>query len=249
MEVWLRKVGLDINHKKTQVMIRAPNNIITVPNRIVLNSRSYEVCKSIKYLGVTLTSTLNRPATTRQRCVSAVKTTKLVVEFCRKFKPSWEIGKLIYKTVIAPAILYGTKVSTLTKRSRVQLARYEKLLLKDIWNNCRREEGVKFNVRKLLDGKTMNRRVRVTRIGFVAHIERRPQGHPLRLALYLEFDRKKEGRPSFTFRKSAEEDLARYRDMVPNDWPILFKDKTKLKKKTEVIYEYSESEISDGESE
>lgn len=106
------------------------------------------VGKSLKYLGITLTESLNRPATVKQRGVNAVKASRVVIDFCKQFKPSWNIGKLMYNTVIAPAIIYGTKVSTLTKRSRQQIAKYEKMIVKSIWQNCRKENNNKLNIRK-----------------------------------------------------------------------------------------------------
>ena len=189
---------------------------------------------------------MNRPATTRQRSINAVKSAKSVVQFCKTFKPSWEIGKIIYKTVIAPAMQYGTKVSTITKRSRLQLAKYEKLILKDIWNNCR-DKKRRFNIKKELNGKTINRRVRVARINYYGHVIRRPNMHPLKSAYKFKFCFKKEGRPSFTWKDSLRQDLRRYRGMTRQDWKELANDREKLKKKAEEIYKDSCSEISSGE--
>lgn len=246
LEDCLCEVGLEINSKKSQVLIRIPNATKPPPEKIMLNGKEYKTCKSLKYLGVTLTSDLNRPATTRQRSINAIKSAKNIVQFCKTFKPSWDIGKLIYKTVIAPAIQYGTKVSTLTKRSRLQLAKYEKLILKDIWNNCRVVKR-KFNVRKEMSGKTINRRVRVARLNYYGHIIRRPNKHPLKSAFKFKFCFKKEGRPSFTWKDTLQQDFSRYRDMTNSKWKELATDREKLKKKAEEIYKDSNSEISDGE--
>lgn len=218
LEESLREVGLEINNDKSQILIRAPNATKRPPNTINLNGRNYDVKTSMRYLGAWLTDTLNRPATTKQRCVNAAKVSKLVVEFCKKFKPTWEIGKLIYNTVIAPSILYGTKTATLTKRSRVQLGKYEKQILKDIWNQCRKTDERKFNVRKELKGKTINRRVRVNRISYYGHIQRREETHPIKMAMKLKFNKKKHGRPSFTWKKSLEQDFNRYNGITEEEW-------------------------------
>lgn len=195
-----------------------------------------------------LTATLDRKSTNRQRCVNAHKTSRLVLEFCKKFKPSWELGKLIYKTVISPSITYGTKVSVLTKKSRIGMANYEKLILRSIFNHCKKSPNVKFNARKLLDGKTINRRARVGRISYFGHIVRREENHPLKLAYKLKFKKKKEGRPSITWKDSLEADLGRYREINRDEWNELAKDRDKLKKEAEEIYKETTSEISDGES-
>lgn len=247
LEDCLKEVGLEINNEKSQILIRVPNAATKLPDYIELNSRKYDVKTTLRYLGTWLTDTLNRPATTKQRCVNAAKVSKLVIEFCKKFKPTWEIGKLIYNTVIAPSILYGTKTATLTKRSRVQLGRYEKQILKDIWNNCRKTSNIKFNVRKELKGKTINRRVRVNRISYYGHIQRRPERHPIKTAMKLNFKKKKHGRPSFTWKNSLKQDFDRYNGMTEEDWRQLAMDRDKIKKKAEEIYKNDDSEISDGE--
>ncbi|XP_058827778.1 uncharacterized protein LOC131687699 [Topomyia yanbarensis] len=249
IEECLSEVGLDINNNKSQILMRVPNPAGATPDTMMLNGKPYEVSDAIKYLGIHLTRTLDRPATVRHRCVNAVKAAKVVVEFCKKFKPAWEIGRLIYNTVIAPAMLYGTKVSTLTKRSRQQLAKYEKLIVKDIWMNCRKCDNRKLNVRKELNGKTINRRVRVGRLKYYGHIIRRNNKHPLKLAYKMEFEKKKEGRPSYTWKDSLTQDFNKFNEIGGKQWEDLAKDKMKLKQKVEEIYKMEDSEISDGEEE
>lgn len=247
IEECLGEVGLEINNSKSQILVRNPNKAEDKQEEMILNGKNYRICEIVKYLGIFLTSKLNRRATTRQRCINATKASKVVVDFCRKFKPPWDIGKLIYKTVIAPAMTYGTKVATLTKRNRLQLSRYEKMIIKDIWRHCRKERKRKINVRKELTGRTINRRIRVGRIKYYGHIMRRESNHPLKLAYKLKFKKKKKGRPSFTWKKSLKMDLQRY-DININ-WQQLAKDKEKLKRKAEEIYKNESSEISDGDCE
>lgn len=114
--VQLQKVGLAINYDKSQVMLRYPNCKANQPKEITLNGKVFKVSDRIKYLGVCLTSTLNRKLTNKDRCKNTLKTSRMIVDFCKKFRPSWELGKLMYKTVLAPALLYGTKVAVLTKK-------------------------------------------------------------------------------------------------------------------------------------
>lgn len=202
----LGTVGLEINFEKCQIIIRKPNDKAQSPKEITLNGINYKVFDQIKYLGVTLTSTLNRKSTNRQRCLNAFRASQIVVEFCKKFRPKWEIGKLIYKTVLSPSLTYGTKVDVFTKKSRVSTGNYEKLILKNIFNFCRKPDNLKYNARKLLDGKTINRKIRTGRLRYYGHILRREREHPLRKALQLKLDKKKEGRPSLTWTDSLEQD-------------------------------------------
>lgn len=72
--------------------------------------------------------------------------------------------------------------------------------------------------------------------------------HPLQLAYRFKFNKKKEGRPSLTWRKSLNQDFDRYEELDIEEWEELAKDKEKLKKKVEEIYKNEDSEISDGVS-
>lgn len=76
-----------------------------IPNSIQLNNKIYGTCITLNYFEI------------------LVKASKVVIEFCKQFKLSWEIGKLIYNTVIAPAILYGIKVLILTKKEQTAIGK------------------------------------------------------------------------------------------------------------------------------
>lgn len=99
-----------------------------------------------------------------------------------------------------------------------------------------------------MDGKTINRRIRVGRIGYFGHVIRREKNHPLKLAYNLKHDKKKEGRPSLTWIKSLEQDFQKYQSMNRSSFEELSKDREKMKRKLEEIYKNEGSEISDGES-
>lgn len=68
---------------------------------------------------------------------------------------------------------------------------------------------------------------RATRIKFVAHIDRRPEGHLLRRARDLDLGVLKVGRPCFTFNTSLAEHRARI-PAPPEGWGALGRDKHEL---------------------
>lgn len=91
------------------------------------------------------------------------------------------------------------------------MAKYENMIVKSIWNNCKKESGNKLNICKELKGKIINRKIRVGKISYYRHIQRRPQNHPLKIAYKFKFSRKKEGRPCYTWKDSLNQDLGRYK--------------------------------------
>lgn len=154
----------------------------------------------------------------------------------------------MYKTVIAPSLQYGTKIAVLTKKSRVMIANYEKLILRNIYQYCMKPNDLKFNARKLLEGKTINRRIRIARISYFGHVLRRENNHPLKLAYNLNFEKKKEGRPSLTWKNSLDQDFQKFENMDRTGFEELSKDRENMKRKLKEIYSNDDSEISEGES-
>lgn len=196
----------------------------------------------MKYLGIFLTETLDRPQTTRKRCKQAIGSSKIIIEFLRRYKPSWKLAKLIYKTVISPSITYGLKAAALVKRNRRSISKYEMQIIKEILKYCRDKPRGRVKLSKLLDGKTAVKKIRVMRIKYWGHIQRRQQGHPLKVAQAMKYDKKKTGRPAKTWNDSVSEDKNIIPGILEEDWIELAKDKEKLKAKAEEIYKYEGSE-------
>lgn len=242
LKIELKKVGLEINTSKSQILIREPQNDRNIPEKMNIDSEEYNVVKNMRYLGTYLTETLDRPQTTRKRCVQAIGSSKVVIEFLRRYKPTWKLAKLIYKTVISPAITYGLKAAALVKRNRKSISKYEMQILKEMLKYCRDRPKGRIKLSRLLDGKTAVKKVRVMRINYWGHIQRRQSGHPLKVAQKLKYGKKKIGRPAKTWNDSVEEDKNKISGLVEEDWIELAKDKEKLKAKAEEIYKYEGSE-------
>lgn len=197
----LKLAGLNINFNKSEIMIRDPfENDANLPTILKIDTDEYKVVSSLKYLGVTLTNTLNRPLVTRQRCHNSVLASKTILKFLQKYKPSWELGKMMYKTIIEPSMTYGTKSTTLTKRNRLSVSRYEKNILREIKENCRLS-GNCTKVKRLLNGKTVTKRIKAGRVRFFAHIMRRQNDHPLKLAYNYKLEKKKNWKTKYDMAK------------------------------------------------
>lgn len=212
------------------------------PEKIEIDKEDYEVVKNMKYLGTYFTETLDRPQTTRKRCVQAVGSSKAIIEFLRRYKPSWELAKLIYKTVVSPAITYELKAATLVKRNRKSVSKYEMQILKEMMKYCRDKPKGRLKLSRILDGKTATKKIRVMRIKYWGHIQRRESGHPLKVAQKLRYNKKKIGRPAKTWNDAVKEDKSMISGLGDKEWIELAKDKDKLKAKAEEIYKIEGSE-------
>lgn len=249
LKMELKKVGLEINASKSEILIREPQSDRNIPEKIKIDGEEYKVVKNMKYLGTFLTESLDRPQTTRKRCKLAVGSSKIIVEFLRRYKPPWKLARLIYKTVISPAITYGLKAAALVKRNRKSISKYEMQILKEMIRYCRDRPRGRVKLSRLLEGKTAVKKIRVMRIDYWGHIQRRPPGHPLKIAQQIKYEKKKRGRPAKTWNDSVIEDKQMIQGISEEEWIELAKDKEKLKGKAEEIYriegseEESESEV------
>ena len=122
-------------------------------------------------------------------------------------------------------------------------------IIRELLKLARDRPKGRIRVSKLLNGKTAVNRVRVMRLKYWAHIQRREQGHPLKSAERLEFTGKKRGRPAKTWNDTIREDKNKLMEISETEWHELAKNKTEFKKKVEEIYntigseEESSSEI------
>lgn len=238
------RVGLEINKDKSNILIRDPSKDSITPNSLLLDNEPFPVVDKLRYLGSYLTTDLARPLTTRIRCSSTMKIAKMVIAFCKRYKPTWRLGKLMYKTVILPSMIYGFKTATILKRNRLSITRFENQIVREIWDSCRDRPSSSLSVSQLLDGKTAVKIIRILKICYWAHIQRRDSLHPLKLAANLCLNKKKKGRPSFTWRDSIIEVFKHYPEWVESDWIGFANDKNLVKRKAEHIYliECSEEE-------
>lgn len=132
---------------------------------------------------------------------------------------------------------FGLKVTTLTRANRQKLRRYEQVCLRILLKYSRKVGGSTIrSARELLKGKTITRRIKVMKITFWGHVQRRPENHMLRLAESYSCQLRKVGRPCYTNKDSMKEAFSKY-SLTPQEWNDLISNKHQLKKAAETIYD------------
>lgn len=240
---YLSYVGLSLNENKCKVLIREPRS--EAISEVVICGKTYKTTEPLRYLGVHLTARLERPQTVRARCKNAVKVTQAIMQFLRKYNPSWQIGRTIYETVIAPAMLYGTQVAILTKYSRKSLRGYEKQIVKGMSSLCRDAEISNQSVNRLLQKRRITKKVRMYQMRWWGHVRRRPRSHPTRAAARLKATKLRPCRPGFTWWDCIQQNISHYGDLNYAEWKELANDRDKFHKKLLDIYDRDESDCSD----
>lgn len=179
----LSYVGLNLNDQKCKVLVREPNGVAI--NTVTINGKEYATTEPLRYLGAYFTSTLDRPMTIRTRCRSSVRVANAIMQFLKKYKPSWNVARAIYEIVIAPAMIYGTQVAVLTKYSRRSIRGYEEQIVRGMVSLSRLEnsETLPRSVSSLLQKRRITKKIRVYQLRWWGHVQRREQSHVLRAAV------------------------------------------------------------------
>lgn len=216
----LRVFGLELNVSKTEVLIRDPHALPDSTRQTFdVGNYSLRLVNKMRYLGAYITSTLSRRETISDRVHRAIRASYAVISFVERFKLNWEIARRFYHTVITPTVLYGLKVSTLTKANRDRLRDMEATIIAGLSAASRNSGNARSGVAdsaplvpdvdRLLSGCTIIRKVRVARLLYWAHVMRMDEGEILKLASNFHLPGPlKHGRPCHTWQYCVEQDQA-----------------------------------------
>ncbi len=230
----LSTMDLKLNESKTKLLIRDPEPF-EQQSHYTLAGINIERVENIKYLGSKLISNTDRPASIRERSYSAVTLYKKLEPYLQSLKAPFSLLKLIYTTVLMPVMTYGLNVMSMTKANRRSLARKEILIVHGLASIACPPPEEK-TVKKLMHGRTINRRITAQRIRYYGHILRRPRDSVLRRALRLRVRKRRHGRPLITWNDSLQSDFQQY-TYNSSDWEAQSSDKQQIKRMTETIYQ------------
>ncbi|VDP22803.1 unnamed protein product [Heligmosomoides polygyrus] len=117
-------------------------------------------------------------------------------------------GKL-YRTVVRPALLYGSECSALHKAQERQLHAAEMRMLRSACGWTRRDRVRNEDVRAVMKTAPIQLKMREQRLRWCGHVLRRPEDHPTRLALDFEAPGKRpRGAPRKRWRDVIRRDVA-----------------------------------------
>lgn len=247
LKEYLGYIGLNLNENKCKVLVREPNT--EAVEEIEVLGRKYKATEPLRYLGVYLTARLERPMTIRTRCRNAMRASRVVLEFLKKYRPSWKVAKIVYESVIAPAMIYGTQTLVLTKYSRKSIRGYERQIVQSMFKCCSAQDRARLpkSVNLLLDKRRVTKKIRMYQMRWWGHVRRRPRSHPIRVAARLRSRHLRPCRPSFTWRDSISQTMQRYGELSFDDWKRLAVDRDQFHKKLLEIYDKDESDNSESD--
>lgn len=205
---------------------------------LTIANMDFPVIPSIKVLGVSINRDMHRKNSIRARCDNTIRIVKGLIPFLRQLKAPIEVLMKLYHVVIVPSMLYGLKSTSLTQANRRTLMRREIYIIKDL-SSLAHPKPANESFYRLLNGKTINRKVSAFRIRYFAHLQRRATGSILHKAMNYKLNLKRKiGRPLFTFNTSVLTDMKKYDAAI--DW--LWDDKDFIKKTTSTLYERDDAD-------
>ena len=221
------KIGLKISEEKTKYMIVAKNK--QTPENIKIGQYNFEIVKSFKYLGSTITdeNKISMEVMLRimmgNRCLYALYPTIK----CKQL--SYETKIIIYKTIIRPVVTYGSETWTLTKADENKLVCWERKILRSIFGPIN-DRGLwrrrmNFELRSLYRSPDIIGVIKSGRLRWAGHVHRmEPTRTPKVLMEGKPAGDRSAGRPRSRWEQDVEEDA---RQLNCNNWKKAAEDRSK----------------------
>jgi Reverse transcriptase (RNA-dependent DNA polymerase) len=234
----LEHFGLSINDRKSELMLKSAhyyqNN---PPHEMTFGPLKIPVVKQIKHLGVIHAHNMDRKHSIKDRLNSGVRIVKMLIPHLKKMKLPIHVLMQLYHIVIAPTIIYGLKTISLTQANRRSLRNREILIVRDLVSIAY-PSPANIQLSRLLHFRTINRKISIQRIRYHAHISRRSNDSLIAKAYHFQlYDKRKLGRPLYTFHNTLHSDQIKFDSMIQEDWEDLYPFKDALKRATSILYE------------
>jgi hypothetical protein len=210
---FLGEVGLSINNSKSCLILRDPSFDAEAPESVLLGEMEIPVRTDTIYLGANLSGNLRylqRKPFTKSRGLKVLKIYHWLLPTLREAKMPWAMLHQLYDILLVPVMLYGMKVSCLTKQNRRTLMHKEVSIIRGL-SQISNPPCSNVSVIDLLEGRTINKVLTNHRLRYAFHIQRRPQNTLIRKAYtYSVPGSFKHGRPAFNFHTSLRRDFQQY---------------------------------------
>ncbi|KAK3917572.1 Transposon TX1 uncharacterized 149 kDa protein [Frankliniella fusca] len=224
----LREVGLQLNPRKCEYLVRQPAiDPLPLPRPVRMAGLEIQRVAGIIYLGAHITNALDRQPVVYHRIRRSQRSLAALLPAIRERGLPLPVLDRLHTSIIRPSLEYELALASSTQRSRASLRRQDGVIREALRATALRVRPGRLPPPPPGPVRSASRGLRIARVAWRGHIERRPAGHPLRRALAFTLGRKKVGRPCFTFNTTLAEDMARY-PPPPQGWPALFQDKAAL---------------------
>lgn len=225
--------GLHLNASKSGILKKS--SVQDLPPTVKILNFDIPVVDSMKILGVTFNSHMERKSSIKFRCNNAIRITKALMSRLSEAKiPITDIMR-IYELVICPSLIYGLSTSSLTQQNQSSLMNREIMIIKDLASIAHPKPS-QISIAKLLNFRTINRKVSVQRIRYYAHVKRRSSSSIISKAeRFKVIAKRRVGRPLYTFNRTLLKDFEKY-PLSDQEWEENFEYREIIKQVTLDLY-------------
>lgn len=239
----MSEYGLELNSQKCHLVRKSPIRLTasSPSTTVTLGGLIIPIQKVMTVLGSSYGEDMDRRQMILARCAKSVRLFYAMRMHLLHCQLSFNILVRLYNVVIAPVLLFGLRSVSITKGNQIILVRRELHILKSL-AQLATPPASDAEVFKVLKGRTINRRLTVSRLVFHGHVARAAAHGLLQKALAYNINqRRKIGRPLFTYLKTIQNELASLMEVVDHDeWEAVLHNKEKLKALCEKIYDHKD---------
>ncbi|KAL0809484.1 hypothetical protein ABMA28_011031 [Loxostege sticticalis] len=210
LDSWVDKIeshGLRVSRSKTEYMVCNFGGAADVDHTISIDKKPLPKVQTFKYLGSVIASDANVEKDIDHRVNTAwMKWRSLSGVLCDPKMPIKIKGK-IYKTVVRPAMMYGSECWTIKKAHEQKLHTTEMKMLRWAGGVTRLDKVRNEYVRGSFGVAPIAEKMRESRLRWYGHIMRRDENHPVRRALSIPERPKGRGRPPATWWSNVQNEI------------------------------------------
>ena len=228
LEDW-RKVledrGLKISRKKTEYMKVNCNR----EGEIKMQGEQLKRVEKFKYLGSMVTEDCQLEAEVTHRIQVGWRNWKRTSGVLCDKRLSTRIKGKIYRSIVRPALLYGTETWPIKKSNEHRMNVAEMKMLRWAYGVTRLDKIRNENIRNEMKVTELHKKIQEKRLGWYGHLMRREEGHIGKRVLKMEVTgRRRRGRPERRWMDCVREDMKEKnleeRDVKDrNKWKTLIK--------------------------
>ena len=210
MENQATLAGLEINSEKTKYMTNLNSDVIGI-NRI-LNGASYEEVRNFRYLGSMVSRNNDIQIEIKEKLATGNRCLRSLNKIIQSRYISKKVKIRIYKTIIKPAVVYGSESWTISERVASMLATWERKILRKIYGPTKDKGTWRIRTNQeiydLYKDNDIVIDIKVRRIEWLGHICRMNDTRLPRMILNAKLDgRRKVGRPRLRWIDDVQADL------------------------------------------
>ncbi|EYC43100.1 hypothetical protein Y032_0503g2638 [Ancylostoma ceylanicum] len=200
----LADAGFKLNLKKTEVMSSIGGGDAMLDE----NGTAFTQTEEFQYLGSVLSADGTVDAAVRGRIACAwLKWRESTGILCDRRCSRVLKGK-IYRTVVRPAMMYGSECWPVTKAHERMLNTAEMRMLRWACGLTRRDKVRNENIRALMQTAPIQQKLRAQRLRWFGHVMRRSPLHPTRKAMEMEVSGKRpRGAPKKRWKDTVSKDM------------------------------------------